>query len=118
MVPWRTLEYVREPSTRLRQIAFAGECPPREGPPDTREHAARGRPLPYTLDGERPSTDADEPARQRQSFATAVPAPSFPAAGRCAMRFQVELCRRCVVVHERRRMQIPGAENQQLVLIG
>ena len=51
--PWRAVDQSQEPFARLREIAFAGERPPRESAAHAGERAAGPRALAHALNGER-----------------------------------------------------------------
>src|SRR2546423_1363999 len=83
--PRRMFEHLHDAAPCLGQIAFAGECPPRDDAAKSGEQAAGNAPLADALYCERCASDAEQPPRERSRLGTAVPTLTVPDAGRCAM---------------------------------
>ena len=99
-----------EPAARLREIAFAGQRPPREAAAEAGEQRAGDRALTKPLQRQRAAADADQPARHRQLFARAVPpavAPRRCSAARCVVRFSS-----CVSVMPRHACKFGGRSSE------
>src|SRR5262249_40988267 len=111
--PAGALHNLAIPSPRLREVAFAGECPPGEAAADASEHSANDRFLAKALYCERGTADADQPARDRQLLARAVPTATLPHADGSAMCCQVKsVC----FVHAITMMQVWGQRPSSRVL--
>jgi hypothetical protein len=101
------LDHAREEAPRIRQIAFAGERPPREARAEAAEQRTHHRLLSKALDRQRAAADADQPARERELLARAVPPTLVPDAGRGAVSREVQSFTVRSLSHGAELMQIP-----------
>jgi hypothetical protein len=90
-VPAQSLHGASDPASRLQEIAFAGERPPRQAPTEACHEPARDTALPHALDGERSTARTNQPSRERQLLARAVPSAPIPHTHGRAVCRQIEL---------------------------
>ena len=88
-----TLHEPPERLLQLREIAFAGEGPPREAAAETGQYRPADSPLTEALKGKGATADADEPPCHCESLAGAIPSTAVPHAFRSTMSCQVEFAR-------------------------
>lgn len=89
--PAKPLDRAAEPPAGLAEIAFTRERPPRETAAEARQKAAGHASLPQPLHGKRGAARTDQPPRERDLLARAVPSTPIPDADRCSVRRQIEL---------------------------
>jgi hypothetical protein len=89
--PTQSLHGVADPPARLQEIAFAGERPPGQASTEAYQEPARDTALSHALDGERGTGRTNQPSRERQLLARAVPSAPLPYTRGRAVCGQIEL---------------------------
>ena len=87
--PAESLHGLADPAPRLHEIAFAGERPPRQASTEACDETSRDTALAHALDGDRGARRTNQPSRERELLARAVPSAPIPDTRRRAVRVEI-----------------------------